>query len=273
MADVPLTGRADLHLHSTASDGLWSPAELAQAVRAAGISAAAITDHDTTAGFAEFAASAEALGVQPIAGAEIAAAHAGEEVHLLAYFPEPPLGPFSALLRRLSAERRGRAEEMLRRLAARGIAVPDADEILAHPQVGRPHIARALVRLGLARDTGDAFRRYLTPGMPAYVERYRPPAEEAIALAGQEGGLVALAHPGHYALDHLAGLAAAGLAAVEVNHPSAGRAQRQALRRSAGEQDLLITGGSDCHGVPGTRPGAAALGRADARRFLQRLFA
>ncbi len=264
--------RADLHLHSTASDGLVPPDALAVFVQAAKIRVAALTDHDTTHGFAAFAPAARALGIQPIPGAEIAALHDGEEVHLLAYFAVPPEGPFAELLAALSRGRGTRAEEMLRRLAAMGIALPDAQEILAHPQVGRPHVARALVRLGLARDTSDAFDRFLVPGKPAYVERLRPQAKDAIARAHADGGIVSLAHPGHYRTGHLSGLRKDGLDAVEVNHPSAARPERQALLRAARQLGLITTGGSDFHGAPGARPGRAALPPAQTERFLERIF-
>ncbi|MDA8345737.1 MAG: PHP domain-containing protein [Thermaerobacter sp.] len=271
MAERSRSQRADLHLHSTASDGLLPPDVLASAVHKAQIAVAAITDHDTTAGYAAFAAAARPLSILPIAGAEIATLHAGEEIHLLAYFPAVPAGIFAALLDKLSEERRTRAEEMLRRLREIGIALPDAGEILAHPQVGRPHVARALVRIGLARDTAEAFSRYLTPGTPAYVERFRPDAVDALEQVHAERGIVSLAHPAHYRLRHLGDLAQAGLDAVEVNHPSASRAQRQALRREARSLGLLVTGGSDFHGVQGAAPGDAALGRADTERFVERL--
>lgn len=273
MVDPKPPRRTDLHLHSTASDGLLSPTELAAACCAAGIRTAALTDHDTTVGYPEFSAAATPLGVLPIVGAEIAAQHQGEEVHLLAFFPKLPRGVFAALLARLTGERRARAEEMLSRLAALGMPLPDAGEVLSHPQVGRPHVARALVRQGFVRDTGEAFRRYLVPGAPAYVERWRPEAADAIARCHDEGGIVSLAHPANYRSPHLGELAAEGLDAVEVNHPSATRSRRQLLRRETLSLGLLRTGGSDFHGGTESGPGAVGLGPTDARHFLERLLA
>lgn len=232
---------------------------------------AALTDHDTTAGFGAFSGAALQHGILAIPGCEIAAVDEGEEVHLLALFASMPGGAFAQLLFRLSAERQSRAAEMLDRLEAMGIILADREEILSHAQVGRPHIARSLVRAGHARDTAGAFARFLSSGGPAYVDRYRPPAPEAIALAHNAGGIVSLAHPRKYRLQHIGALAAAGLDAVEAMHPSASSSERQALRRAARAQGLLVSGGSDFHGAAGAAPGDAALGRADALRLLTRL--
>lgn len=238
---------ADLHLHSTASDGLLAPGEVAAAAAQAGLAAAALTDHDTTAGFAEFALAAGRLGLWPVCGAEVAALCCGEEVHLLSYFAAPPADVFARLLGRLAAERRGRAAEMLERLRAIGIDLPQS--VLAHPLVGRPHVARALVEAGAAGGADEAFARFLLPGRPGYVGRYRPPADEVIARAHAEGGVVALAHPVRCERDLVADLA--GLDALEVRHPSADAAARRRLGQVARRRGLIATGGSDFHGKPG----------------------
>lgn len=265
-------GRADLHLHSTASDGVAPPAEVARLAAAAGLSAAALTDHDSVLGGAEFQSAAKSLGVRPVLGVEIAGEILGDEVHLLCYFLRRPRGAaFQEMLQELSADRRERAGRMVERARALGYAV-DADAVLAHPQVGRPHIARELFRLGAAASVSEAFTRYLSPGGPIYVDRLRPQAREVIALAGDAGGLVSLAHPCRYRVDHLEDLCRAGLQAIEVSHPSAGPPERRRLRKAAASLGLLRTGGSDYHGHhPGEAVGSATCSRRDALALIRRL--
>ncbi len=259
----------DLHLHSTASDGLLDPLDLVAALKAAGIEVAALTDHDTCDGFPAFAAAAAKAGIVPICGAEIAAEQGGQEVHLLSYFKTPPDGPYREILRRLAGARHGRAREMLRRLRAQGIAL-DEEAVLAHARPGRPHVARAMVVARAVPDTRTAFERFLSPGAPAYVERLRPAARDVIEAARAAGGLTALAHPCRYERDPLRELAEAGLDAVEVVHPSAGPLEREALSRDAARLGLLVTGGSDFHGKPDDPPLGTCVLEADA---LDRLLA
>ena len=263
--------QADLHLHSTASDGLIAPAALADAVAAAGLGAAALTDHDTGDGFPAFAARAAKAGVVPICGAEIAAEEGGQEVHLLSYFREVPGGAYGDLVRRLGAARQGRAREMLRRLAALGISLDEA-EVLRHERPGRPHIARALVKAGVVRDVSEAFARLLSPGGPGYVSRYRPQAPDVIALAHQEGGLTTLAHPCRYRRAPFTELGAAGIDALEAIHPSADGPQAAELRRVAARLGLMVTGGSDFHGRADDPPlGTYVISGDEMLRLLQRI--
>lgn len=263
--------RADLHLHSTASDGLLSPAEVAQRAASAGLYAAALMDHDTMGGAREFLDGAARSGMQALCGAEIAAVLSGDEVHLLCYFLSPPDGDLAALLAELSQGRRARAEEMLRRVRTLGYAV-DAQSVLRNPQIGRPHIARELIRLGAADSVTDAFERYLGSGGPIYVERVRPQAAEVIRMVNAAGGVVSLGHPCRYRHDHLAELAQLGLGAVEVEHPSAGPDDRARLRRAALQLRLLCTGGSDYHGHnPGEEIASAACPARDAEELMRKL--
>ncbi len=263
--------QADLHLHSTASDGLIAPAALADAVAAAGLGAAALTDHDTCAGFPAFAAHAAEAGVVPICGAEIAAEEGGQEVHLLSYFREMPGGAYGDLVSRLGAARQDRAREMLRRLAALGIRL-DEKEVLRHERPGRPHIARALVKAGVVRDVSEAFTRLLSRGGPGYVSRYRPEARDVIAFAHHQGGLTTLAHPRRYSHLPLLELGAAGLDALEAIHPSADGPQTAELRATAARLGLLVTGGSDFHGRPDDPPlGTYAVSGEEILSLLRRL--
>jgi len=262
--------RSDLHLHSTASDGLLAPAPLVDALARAGLGACALTDHDTCDGFPAFAAAAAKAGLFALCGAEVAAAVDGVEVHLLSYFREPPAGRYADLLARLATERRRRAERMLGRLWEIGLAV-DGEEVLRHPRPGRPHAARAIVAAGGARSVPEAFQRFLTPGGPAYVERWRPPAGLVISAARSDGGWTTFAHPCRAQGRPLQALRQAGLEAIEVVHPSAGPMERAALRAEAERYGLLVTGGSDFHGKPDDPPlGSHALDAADTRTVLAR---
>ncbi len=264
--------RADLQLHSTASDGLLSPEELVAALRRADVQVAALTDHDTCNGYPAFAASAAKAGIVPVCGAEIAADQDGEEVHLLGYFREPPGGRYQELLRRLSDERTERAREMLRRLRAIGIPL-DEREVLGHAQPGRPHVARAMVRAGAVRDVGEAFAGYLSPGGPGYVGRYRPEAGAVIRAAHAAGGFVSLAHPMRYRRAPIEALAREGIDAVEVVHPSASPREGQAIAEAAARFGIpLATGGSDFHGKPDDPPlGTYVLVGEALQRILARL--
>ncbi len=264
--------RGDLQLHSTASDGLYEPEELIAALQAAGVQVAALTDHDTCKGYPAFAAAAAKAGIVPVCGAEIAAEQAGDEVHLLSYFPEPPSGRYQGMLIKLSDERGARAREMLRRLGDIGIRL-DESEVLGHPQPGRPHVARALVKAGVVKDPAEAFERFLTPGQLAYVGRFRPQAADVIAAAHEAGGITSLAHPCRYRRAPIVELAKAGIDAIEVVHPSASPAQREGLRQTARRLAIaFVTGGSDFHGKPDDPPLGTYVLTGDAlRRLLLRL--
>ena len=264
--------RADLQLHSTASDGLLTPEELVAALRRADVQVAALTDHDTCNGYPAFAASAAKAGIVPVCGAEIAAEQDGEEVHLLSYFREPPQGRYQELLLRLSGERRERAREMLRRLRESCFPL-DEREVLGHAQPGRPHVARAMVRAGAVRDVKEAFATYLSPGGPGYVGRYRPEAADVIGAAHAANGFVSLAHPMRYRRAPIEELARAGIDAVEIVHPSASPQEGLDIAEAAAGFGVpMVTGGSDFHGKPDDPPlGTYVLVGEALQRFLARL--
>jgi predicted metal-dependent phosphoesterase TrpH len=251
-ADGPRDGPADLHLHATCSDGLLSVRELAEAVAEAGIAVAALTDHDTLEGVAEFAALCRDRRVVPVTGVEISALHplAGER-HLLGYGVDlacPELG--AALADNLEA-RRTRLDSILVALGELGLPL-SVEAVLAEAgggSVGRPHVADALVRAGHAASRQEAFERWLGDGKPAAVPKGVLTCARAIELIHGAGGLAVLAHPGRQG-DPLAlpGLLRDGLDGLEVYHPSHSDADRLALQAVARRHDLLETGGSDNHG-------------------------
>jgi predicted metal-dependent phosphoesterase TrpH len=246
------TAFVDLHLHSTASDGLSAPADVVRAARAAGIVALALTDHDTVEGVPAAQAAAQQLGIRLVPGVELSAYEEGTEVHLLGLH----LARLDEMQQRLAvfrAARRERAQEMVRRLNAIGVRITfdDVLEGASEAALGRPHVARALVENGWARDLRDAFDRYLGAGRPAYLDKRRMLITEAIALVHDCGGIAVLAHPGgDGTLERLHALAGAGLDGVEVLHPSHGAEDRARLTAVGAHLGLVPSGGSDSHGGP-----------------------
>ena len=251
----------DLHLHTTASDGLLQPSELVSRAAAFGLRTISVTDHDTCAGLTEADDVARRLGLRLISGVEITAVEGGRDVHLLAYFVDPESAALLEFLRTQRAQRVERVRQIGHRLAALGFAV-DIETLptAVGRSIGRPQIADALVRAGHASDRDDAFTRLLGAGRPAFVPRRGPPPEAVIAVAREAGGLVSMAHPGLTAMDDLVPrLAAAGLQALEVRHSDHDRATEDRYRHLAAEHELAVSGGSDYHGDVGHR--AASLGR------------
>ena len=267
--------RVDLHVHTTASDGLLRPVELVRAVRAAHVEVFSVTDHDTVDGLDEAKGAADAADLTLIAGIELTAFWGTVEFHILGYFIDPANAALRALLRTTREARRARLQTMLSRLHAMGMRVP-ADDVLARAQngnVGRPHLARALVERGFVGSADEAFDRYLGTGKPAYVPRPDVSVRDAIGVIREAGGIASLAHPGLHNRDEaIPDLLAAGLAAIEAYHPkhAFGRAHR--YRRIAQRHGLLITGGSDFHGVDegdhASAPGLPCLPEADYERLL-----
>ena len=246
------TGFVDLHMHSTASDGSRSPADVVRAAKRAELVAMALTDHDTVAGLAEARATGEELGVRIINGVELSAVEGDSETHLLGLH----LSDTSVLERGLIElrEMRGRrAVRIVELLQAQGVQVT-LDDVLMQAgtgAIGRPHVARALVADGWAVDVRDAFDRYLAAGRPAYVAKDQLGMRDAIAMVHAAGGLAVLAHPGATATrERLEALAALGMDGVEVKHPSHSPQDTARIRTLAEQLGLLPSGGSDWHGAP-----------------------
>lgn len=255
--------RIDLHAHSTASDGTDTPAGLVNEAARTGLDVVAITDHDTTAGWAP-AADAVPPGLTLVPGAELSTVSVDPDtgrrvsVHLLAYLFDPTAEELVTEQTRLRLERRTRLRTMAERMAADGLPI-DADEIFgllpADSPAGRPHLAQALVRAGLVTSVDEAFAEYLGSGRGYYVPRHDTPVEEAIDMIAAAGGVTVIAHPFAYSRgatiteDVLAGLAARGLTGVEADHPNQDAPTRVRVRQLAAELGLLVTGSSDYHGT------------------------
>jgi hypothetical protein len=246
---------ADLHLHTTASDGRRSPRDLVVAAARAGLTLIALTDHDTVAGIAPARAAIAELGLalRVVTGIELTATWRGRELHLLGYDFDPDHPELQRTLATQRVDRERRVGAMVDRLRDQGVSI-SVDQVLAEAgsaTPGRPHLARALVRIGAVPDEQAAFDRYLSPGGSAFVPRVALPVGEAIALIHRAGGVTSLAHPRTVELGPgplLDNLVASGLDGIEVVHPGAPPALRAYYRRLAHEHGWFLTGGSDDHG-------------------------
>ena len=244
-----MISRVDLHLHTTASDGQFSPSELVAMALERNLIAIAITDHDTTAGIDEALEAARGTGLEVIPGVEISCDVPHEEVHLLGYYFDHRHPALRGKLRAMRDARLQRAKGMLARLAALGFPLPweVVAELAGDGSVGRPHIARAMVRMGYVASTDEAFVLYIGRNGPAYVERYKISPLDAVSLIKAARGLPVLAHPlkvTHFLPD----LVERGLAGLEVYYNGYSDEDIRGLADLARKFDLIPTGGSDFHG-------------------------
>jgi len=271
--------RADLHCHSSASDGTRPPADVVARAAAAGLSALALTDHDTIAGIAA-AAAALPHGLALIGGMELSCRREGHSVHLLGYLFDHAHEELAEQIHAIRASRVERANTMIAKLNDLGVAVSwdQVTRIAGGGVIGRPHIARAMMEVGVVGSVAEAFTpAWIGPGGPAHVRRYALDPAEAIRLVHAAGGVTVLAHPlavtrGWVVPDDLiAELAQAGLDGVEVAHPDHDPEQRDQLLTVARRLGLAATGGSDDHGeLTGDRIGCEATGAEDLDALLQR---
>lgn len=257
----------DLHTHTTASDGDLSPAELVRAAKTVGLAAVAITDHDTVEGLAEALEEGARIGMEVIPGVEISVEiDTGRGTfHLLGYGIDPGHKGLGSVLGRLQSARSQRNLHILERLRALGMPMdPKLPERLAGGgQVGRPHMARALVAEGYVRTVEEAFERFLGKGRPAYVNKFRLGPAEAIRVVKTAGGVPVLAHPFTLGLESPLQLEAFvarmveefGLMGLEVLYPDHDSGTVGRYTELAGRYGLLKTGGTDYHGS--AKPGVA----------------
>jgi len=250
-------------MHSTASDGSLAPSEVVACAKAADLVAIALTDHDSVAGIAEAVAAGREAGVEVIAGCEFSVSAPWGEMHLLGYFLPVGDDAVEAFLDRCRADRRRRAEVMCGRLQDRGVPVT-CDTVLeeaAGGAIGRPHVARAVVRAGAALDVNEAFDLYLGRNKPAYADKVLPTFAEVADLVHAAGGVVSAAHLRDRATrPYLARLKEQGLDAVEVRHPRHATDTRSRIAGIATALDLARTGGSDWHGDIGPGEEHGSLG-------------
>lgn len=250
--------RIDLHTHSSASDGTDTPGDLVRAAAAAGLDVVALTDHDAMSGWAEARAAADEAGITLVPGLEISTRFRHRGVHLLGYLPDPSDPALVAELDRILEGRTARTPAIVASLREHGVDITEDDvrrESGGSVAAGRPHVADALVRLGVVRDRTEAFATLLSPGQPGYVNRYASALEEMVPLVVAAGGVAVIAHPwgrGSRSVlpaEALAGLKELGLAGLEVDHQDHSAADRAELRALAHDLDLVVTGSSDHHGL------------------------
>lgn len=253
----------DLHTHSWFSDGTKSPKELVRQASNSGVTAIAITDHDTMDGVEEALAASTEFGVEVVPGLEISVMHQGKALHILGYYMDSANHELAQALATLQEARDGRNNEIIAKLQGLGINATalELKEISGVGQTGRPHIAKLLMNHGMVRSIPQAFDEYLKKDAKAYVPRFAYSAEDAIALITGAGGLAVLAHPVQvdktlsFLSTLLPVLKSYGLEGIEAYYPTQSKKMRKRINRFAIENDLLLTGGSDYHGDirPGTR--------------------
>jgi 3',5'-nucleoside bisphosphate phosphatase len=250
---------ADLHTHTTHSDGTTSPATNVGLAVAAGLSAVAITDHDTFSGLEEAVAAARTRGIELIPGVELSTEWRGAGIHVLGYWPDPDHPELAAECLRLRSERERRARVMVERLNALGIPV-ELERVLAIADgapIGRPHLALAIVETGAVPDIDTAFVELIAEDGPAYEPKHALAPAEGVRLVCAAGGVPVLAHPGLSWRREAGGvplhlvdeLVDAGLAGIEADHAAHPPDVAGRWRQVAQQRGLVVTGSSDFHGV------------------------
>src|SRR4030066_742999 len=251
-------GYVDLHLHTTASDGVLSPSEIVRYAKAKGLQAIAITDHDTIEGWEEGLLEGEKIGFEVIPGIEISAEHSPGSMHILGFFLDihhPFLNERLAYLQKVTADRNPKIVEKLNRL---GINITFEEVVKASwgGQVGRPHVANVLLEKKYVRSFPEAFDRFLKKGAPAYVDKLRFTSKEALHFINESKGVAALAHPntlgmnGYSELEKLIlSLVGGGLKGIEVYYPEHSAGEVAQYKTLAERYGLLMTGGTDYHGI------------------------
>jgi predicted metal-dependent phosphoesterase TrpH len=266
---------ADLHLHSLFSDGTFTPEEITERAARLGFVALALTDHDTVEGCERMTIACAAAGIEFMVGTELTAEYEGNELHILAYCVDTLNAGLIRQLAKFQKVRQDRVREMAERINSLGVPLK-AEEVFALANCrspGRPHVARALVRGGHCRTLDEAFERFLKKGRPAWVPKAKMSALEAIELIHQAGGLAVMAHPGLNRTDQtIPAIVDAGLDGIECFHTKHPPSTAEHYLTIAGQYNLLVTGGSDCHGLSKGRPliGTVKLPYAHVEKLKQR---
>ena len=251
----------DLHLHTTASDGVMSPSGIVRYAKAKELQAIAVTDHDTIEGLEEAVGEGKKIGFEVIPGIEISAEFSPGSMHLLGYFLDihhPLLVEKLKYLQEARAARNPKIVEKLNRLGVR-ISYEDVVKASGGGQVGRPHFAQVLLDKGYVRSIQEAFERFLKKGAPAYADKFRFKASEAINFINGANGIAVLAHPNTLGMNGNAGFEALllqlvkeGLRGIEVYYPEHSPADVARYKLIAEKLDLVLTGGTDYHGIEGS---------------------
>jgi 3',5'-nucleoside bisphosphate phosphatase len=245
-----MIGKIDLHMHTTCSDGAYTPAELVRKAYEAGLSVISLTDHDSVNGYQEAAAYGKELGIEVIPGLEISTDVDDKEIHLLAYFIEPENDELKKYLSFFREERLQRAKRIVLKLRNLGLSIT-LDNVLDHAKnssIGRPHIAYTMVDLGIIGNYFEAFDKYIGDNGPAFERKIHVSPQSALKLINDAGGLSFIAHPGYMKEYLLTNLIKAGIDGIEVVHPSHNDNQITFYRGIVNQYCLLECGGSDFHG-------------------------
>ena len=248
---------ADLHVHTYLSDGSFSPQKVVEYSKAKGLDAIAITDHDCCDGIAPAIIAAKDLGMEVIPGVELSAEIGDEDVHILGYFIDWQDRLFLDRLRKIMDVRKERAKEILKRLRKLKMMISDEElfELSKSGCVGRLHIAQLLVKKGFCSSLHQVFKDYIGNGGPCYVRKFKLSPKEAVDMIKGVGGIAALAHPktidtrDRSVEDIMKTFVADGVQGLEVYHSDHTRKDENRFKALAEEYDLVITGGSDCHGL------------------------
>ncbi|MCH7955705.1 MAG: PHP domain-containing protein [Candidatus Marinimicrobia bacterium] len=246
----------DLHTHTSASDGTYSPASLVTLAKEQGIEAIAVTDHDTIEGLAEARETGERLGVEVIPGMELSVEHGPGSMHILGLLINPEDKGLNDTLSKLQESRSSRNPKIIEKLNRLGmpITMEEVEKISGGGQVGRPHIAAALLKNGHVSNIQEAFDKYLKKGATAYFERYRLSREEAADAIHGAGGLLILAHPGTLGVNGsnfdnlLSELKETGFDGIEVFYNNHSQVEEDRLMKIADKLGFIISGGTDFHG-------------------------
>jgi 3',5'-nucleoside bisphosphate phosphatase len=248
---------ADLHLHTYFSDGTYAPHELVAEAKRQELGVLALTDHDTVEGCPPTAAACQAAGIEFIAGTELTAEQDGHEIHILGYALDLANPRFLREIGKFQSVRQNRIREMVHRLNQLNVPL-QAEEVFALANCrapGRPHVARALVQAGLVGSLDEAFERFLKKNRPAWVPKFKMSAADATELIHQSGGVAVMAHPGLNRSDEvIPGMVEGGLDGIECFHTKHSVAVAEHYLQIAARFQLLVTGGSDCHGLSKGRP-------------------
>jgi predicted metal-dependent phosphoesterase TrpH len=248
---------ADLHLHTQFSDGTYSPEELVAQAQKHALAALALTDHDTVEGCVRTALACDAAGIEFVSGTELTAEQDGNELHILGYLIDTQNPRLLTEIGQFQTVRQNRVREMVARLNQMNVPL-DAEAVftLANCRApGRPHVARALVQAGLCASLDEAFERFLKKNRPAWVPKHKISAAESIELIHHAGGVAVMAHPGLNRTDQvIPGMVEAGLDGIECFHTKHSPSTSAHYLEIAQRYSLLITGGSDCHGISKGKP-------------------
>ncbi|MEG6511440.1 PHP domain-containing protein [Desulforamulus ruminis] len=247
-----MTLKADLHIHTTASDGSDTPAEVVQKALEAGLRAIAISDHDTLSGVKLAQQAAEGHGLEVLSGVEVNTYYEGREIHILGYLIDPNHPYFNDQLKKLQGDRLERVQQMIKKLKTFkiNILLNRVLEIASGASVGRPHLAQAMVEKGYVTTRQEAFNLYIGAGKKAFIPRENLSPKDAIQLILQCRGVPVLAHPGLSKVENLLPeLVSCGLKGLEVWHVSHPRLLEEHYHKVAQKYRLIATGGSDYHGT------------------------